>query len=76
MYQFTPPVAASQGEIGASSVEGNYMKTKLKFANHRANKANGLLVAILKKLRGPFWQIFFSIIHLYAIMHRTTSVQN
>ena len=44
------PVAALQGEIGASSVEGRDMKMKLKFANYMANTANGLLAAIFRKL--------------------------
>ena len=44
------PVAALQGEIGASSVEGRDMKIKLKFANYMANTANGLLAAIFIKL--------------------------
>ena len=36
-------VAALQGEIGASLVEGRDMKMKLRFANYMANPANGLL---------------------------------
>ena len=44
------PVAALQGEIGASSVDGRYMKMKLKFANYMANTENGQLAAIFKKL--------------------------
>ena len=46
------PVAALQGEIGASSVEGRdmKMKAKLEFANYMANTANGLLAAIFRKL--------------------------
>ena len=44
--QIYTPVAALQGEIGASSVEGRDMKMKLKFAN----TANGLLAVIFGKL--------------------------
>ena len=44
------PVAALQGEVGASTVEGRAMKIKLSFARYMTKTSNGLLAAIYGKL--------------------------
>ena len=44
------PVAALQGGIGASTVEGRDMKIKLTFAQYMLRTKNGLLIAIFKKM--------------------------
>ena len=44
------PVAALQGEVGASTVEGREMKIKLSFARYMTKTSNGLLAAIYGKL--------------------------
>ena len=44
------PVAALEGEIGASSVEGRDRKMKQRFANYMVITANGLEAAIFQKL--------------------------
>ena len=44
------PVAALQGEVGASTMEGRDTKIKLSFVRYMTKTSNGLLAAIYGKL--------------------------
>ena len=44
------PVAALQGEIGASTVRGRDMKIKITFAQYMFRARNGLLESIFRKM--------------------------